>query len=280
MPTAVRPPPLPSHLPTPPPYRSVVHFIPPAYQTASTAPFAFTLLYRYPPHYEAEDNPQYANQPLQFLLKLAQPSSQHASGYAVYEVVLSGQLSVAELERVLVSNMHWLASVQLAVKGKIVPQSAAVQTLYDSQRGDAHTAAQRTASSPGGAETSVAPRALQSSSPCTLAVSLCLSAESNISLVLHPHHSSAYSVPVNGGLPLSRGVLSYLQRHRIVYLSAAVLVVTIIMQATEEKPTRHTDGGSGSVEDERAQEHWRQRVQQADDTIRDIFVTKPEDGKK
>ena len=136
------PPPSPlSHLPSPPPYRSPVHFIPPAYQppVTSAAPFAFTLLYRYPPHFEIEDNPQQANQPLQFLLKLAQPSTQHASGYAVYEVVLCGDLTVAELERLLVSNMHWLASVQLAVKGNVVPQSAAIQSLYGSQLPHTHT---------------------------------------------------------------------------------------------------------------------------------------------
>ena len=138
MPSTLRPPlsPLTSPpLPSVAAYRSPVHFIPPAYQspTASAAPFTFVLLYRYPPHYEAEDNPHYTNKPLQFLLKLAQPSSQHASGLAVYEVVLFGDLSVAELEGVLVSNMHWLASVQIAVKGKVVPQSAAIQSLYASQ---------------------------------------------------------------------------------------------------------------------------------------------------
>ena len=135
MPYDVHPPPSPHHLPSAPPYRSPVHFIPPAYQppTASIAPFTYTLLYRYPPHYEAEDNPQYTNKPLQFLLKLAQPSTAHVSGVAVYEVVLSGDLTVGELERVLVSNMHWLASVQMAVKGQVVAQSAAIQSLYDSQ---------------------------------------------------------------------------------------------------------------------------------------------------
>ena len=112
-----------------------MHFIPPAYQPpfVSAAPFTFVLLYRHPPHYEAEDDPQYANKPLQYLLKLGQPSAQHASGRVVWEVLLYGDLTVAELERVMVSNMHWLASVQLAVKGQAVPQSAAIQSLYGSQ---------------------------------------------------------------------------------------------------------------------------------------------------
>ena len=110
----------------------------------------------------------------------------------------------------------------------------------------------------------------------TYLVCLLVPTESNISLVLHPHHSSAYSVPINGGLPLSRGILSYLSRHRIVYLSAAVLIITLIMQATEERPTRHTNGGDSSTEDDAAQQHWKQMVKEADDKVRDSLFTSTE----
>ena len=98
---------------------------------------------------------------------------------------------------------------------------------------------------------------------------LIASTEPAISLVLHPHHSSAYSLPINGGLPLSRGIQSYLSRHRIVYLSAVILVIALVMQTFEEKPQRQSDGrpGSSSGSDSSAQQHWQQTVKAADDTM-------------
>ena len=107
--------------------------------------------------------------------------------------------------------------------------------------------------------------------------------ESNISFIIHPHHMSAYSVPINGGLTLTRGIQSYLSRHRIVYISAAVLVVTIIMQAVEEKPRRQgseSSGSEGGGDMIAAQNHWRQKVQKADDGARETFFSNSEIAQK
>ena len=106
---------------------------------------------------------------------------------------------------------------------------------------------------------------------------MCCLTESHISLVVHPHHSSAYSVPVNGGLPLTRGILSYVSRHRIVYISAVLLVITLVMQAREEKPTRHIDGSASGVEGSEAEQHWKQMVREADDKVRHTFFAKPDE---
>ena len=105
--------------------------------------------------------------------------------------------------------------------------------------------------------------------------------ESQISLIVHPHHSSAYSVSVNGGLPLSRGVLSYLSRHRIVYVSAVVLIFTMLLQSREERPTRHVDGSDSGAEDSEPQQHWRRMVKEADDKMREsLFGTKSDESEK
>lgn len=108
-----------------------------------STPFAFALLYRYPPHYAAEDDPTYLNKPFQFLLKLAQPqhsslppssfSSSSAPLYHVHELTFFADLTTHDLERALVTHFPTLTSVQLVHNGQPLPPSTPIQSMFNSQ---------------------------------------------------------------------------------------------------------------------------------------------------
>ena len=121
------------------------HAIPPT-------PFSFAALYRFPPHYQAEEDPAYLGKPFQFLLKLAQPLSpplptasspplgldssplhQSSAPYHVHELLFFADLTVLELERALLPHFHTLAALQLQQANRALPHTTSVQQLYNSQ---------------------------------------------------------------------------------------------------------------------------------------------------
>ena len=83
-----------------------------------------------------------------------------------------------------------------------------------------------------------------------------------MSLLLHPHGAAPYRVAINGGLPLSPGVLSFLSRHRWVYLSAVVMLIAVAMLSTEERSS--SKGGQWGVSD-----HWAKRMHEGTDKLLD-----------
>ena len=82
---------------------------------------------------------------------------------------------------------------------------------------------------------------------------------------MHPHGAAPYSVAINGGLPLSRGVQTFLTRHRWVYLSALLLGVCVVMLVGEEKQ-RPQDMTADELA---AREHWSRRMQETKDKVLD-----------
>ena len=241
-----------------------MHFLPSPFTlpATSSAPFAFALVYRWPPHFAAEEDPAYVDRPFQFVLKLAQPQSAVADGassapYHVHELVLSAAVSVQQLESALLAHIPALAAVQLQVRGKAIPGNIAFQRLYGSQCA-LHNAAQPCWQPPH--------RRLAHCCSALLRASFGRVSASRLSLLLQPQGVGApYSVSINGGLPLSSGVQTAFSRYRWLYVSAAVMGLCVLLMAGEDKPA----SPAASPDDANARQHWRRRMNDGTEALLD-----------
>ena len=170
----------------------------------------------------------------------------------MHELIFFADLTAQELERALLAHLHTLTAAQLHCDDRPLPPTTTLQQLYNSHHRTL------TLPTPPHLHPSRAPLSPLSPYPSAFFLS-----EPRLSLLLYPHGGPPYRVSINGGLPLSPGVQSFLSRHRWVYVSAVFMLIAVFMLSNEERPS------SDNSEQSAARDYWTTRMKEGRDKLLD-----------
>jgi hypothetical protein len=185
---------------------------------------------------------------------------------------MSANVTLAEVERVLLSNFPFLAAVEVREKGKTIPHDQQLLTLYKSRHAQQRAAA--------ASSLSILPSA-RSSTHARLLPAVC--AERGLSFMVHPQHSAAYSLFINGGLPLSSGYQPVWTRHTLFYASVFMMLVSVLSLLLGDSPERPARDGDETdwermTEQQKARAHWNMVVYDKSKDIADWLGIPPPPG--